>query len=223
MPRLEMKHPRLTRWFHWLNVPVLSLMIWSGLMIAWANDEHRIGWGNFTIAILFPGWFYEWLRLDHRLAAGMSWHFALMWVFAINGLCYVLYTFYSGEWRYLVPNRRSWGEAWQVVLHDLKLSKIEPPRRKFNGAQQFAYTGIILMGLGSVLTGLAIYKPVQLSWLTFCFGGYQGARAIHFALTIGYCLFVVVHLAQVAKAGWNNFRAMVTGYEIVESGKETYE
>lgn len=223
MPRLEMKHPRLTRWFHWLNVPVLSLMIWSGLMIAWANDEHRIGWGNFTIAVLFPGWFYEWLRLDHRLAEGMSWHFALMWVFAINGICYVLYTLYSGEWRHLVPNRHSWGEAWQVVLHDLKLSKIEPPRRKFNGAQQFAYTGIILMGLGSVLTGLAIYKPVQLSWLTFCFGGYQTARAIHFALTIGYCLFVVVHLAQVAKAGWNNFRAMVTGYEIVESGKETYE
>ena len=121
----------------------------------------------------------------------------------------------SGEWRYLVPNRRSFAEAWRVLLHDLHLSKLEPPPRKFNGAQQIAYTGIILMGAGSVLTGLAIYKPVQLAWLTTLLGGYQWARAEHFALTVGYVLFFLVHVGQVIKAGWNNFRAMVTGYELV--------
>jgi thiosulfate reductase cytochrome b subunit len=223
MPRLELKHPRPIRWFHWINVPVLTIMIWSGLLIYWANDVYKIGWGNFTIIKFFPTWFYNFFGLDHRLAEGMAWHFAFMWVFAINGFCYVTYTFISGEWRHLVPNRNSFGEAWQVVLHDLKLSKVEPPRRKFNGAQQFAYTGIILMGLGSLLTGLAIYKPTQLAWLNFCFGGYQSARMIHFALTIGYVMFVIIHLTQVIKAGWNNFRAMVTGYEVVESQEGSHE
>ena len=92
---------------------------------------------------------------------------------------YVGYTILSGEWRHLVPNRHSFKEAWQVVLHDLHLSKVEPPRRKFNGAQQFAYTTVILMGAGSLLTGLAIYKPVQLAWLTSLFGGYEWARLFH--------------------------------------------
>ena len=72
------------------------------------------------------------------------------------------------------------------------------------------------MGLGSLLTGLAIYKPTQFGWLTQLLGGYEFARIIHFALTIGYVLFFIVHIAQVVRAGWNNFRAMVAGFEIVE-------
>ncbi|MCA9099407.1 MAG: cytochrome b/b6 domain-containing protein, partial [Planctomycetaceae bacterium] len=107
-----------------------------------------------------------------------------------------------------------------VVMHDLLLTKVPLPDRKFNGAQQFAYTGVILMGAGSLLTGLAIYKPTQLAWLTFLFGGYEMARYIHFSLTVGYVMFIFIHLTQVAKAGWNNFRAMVTGLEIVQV-KET--
>ena len=222
MPQLELKHTRATRWFHWINVPVLSIMIWSGLLIYWANDVYWIGWGNVVLFRFFPNWFYQWFGFDHRLAEGMAWHFAFMWLFAANGIAYVTYTIISGEWRHLVPNRNSPREAWQVLLHDLKLSKTEPPKRKFNGAQQFAYTGVILMGLGSLLTGLAIYKPTQLAWLVACFGGYPMAREIHFALTIGYCLFVPVHLLQVAKAGWNNFRAMAIGYEVVDA-KETVD
>ena len=69
------------------------------------------------------------------------------------------------------------------------------------------------MGVGSLLTGLAIYKPVQFEWLTAMFGGYQAARLLHFWLTVGYVLFFVVHVAQVIRAGWNNFRAMIIGYE----------
>ena len=71
------------------------------------------------------------------------------------------------------------------------------------------------MGAGSLLTGLAIYRPVQFGLITTLLGGYGMARFIHFWLTIGYCLFFLVHVVQVAKAGWNNFRAMITGYEIV--------
>lgn len=215
MKRLEYKHPRAIRWFHWINVPLLSIMIWSGLLIYWANDVYWLGYGDVVLFHFFPDWFYNSLGLGRRLAEGMAWHFLFMWFFAINGFLYVGYTILSGEWRHLVPNRHSFKEAWQVVLHDLHLSKVEPPRRKFNGAQQFAYTTVILMGAGSLLTGLAIYKPVQFSWLTNLFGGYEWARLFHFALTVGYVLFFLVHITQVFKAGWNKFRAMVAGYEVV--------
>jgi thiosulfate reductase cytochrome b subunit len=221
--RLEKKHPRAIRWMHWINVPVLTVMIWSGLMIYWANDVYTIGWGGWTLFHFFPDWFYQALGLEHHLAEGMAWHFTFMWFFALNGIVYVLYTMFSGEWRHLLPNRRTFREAWQVLLHDLHLSKVKPPTRKFNGAQQIAYTGVILMGAGSLLTGLAIYKPVQLAWLTTILGGYEWARLEHFGLTVGYVAFFVVHITQVVRAGWNNFRAMVIGYELVqgrEAGRE---
>ncbi len=218
MERLEHKHSRAVRWMHWFNVPLLFGMVWSGMLIYWANDVYSLGFGKFAIH-LFPDWFYRWFHLSGRLAEGMAWHFAIMWLFALNGLAYVAYTIVSGEWRYLVPNRGSFREAWMVVLHDLHLSKIEPPRRKFNGAQQFAYTGVVLMGAGSLLTGLSIYKPTQVAWLTGFLGGYDMARWEHFWLTMGYMAFFAIHIAQVIRAGWNNFRAMVTGYEVA-SGEE---
>jgi len=219
MTRLEKKHPRVIRWCHWLNIPLLALLIWSGLLIYWANDVYRIGLGPVTLFHFFPDAFYQALGVDHRLAEGLALHFTVMWLFALNGLAYVLYTAFSGEWRQLLPNRRSFREALQVLLHDLHISKVPPPRRKFNGAQQLAYTTVILMAAGSLVTGLAIYKPVQLGWATWLLGGYEAARLEHFVLAFGYVLFFVVHITQVARAGWNNFRAMVTGYEVIP-GKE---
>lgn len=216
MRRLEPKHPRPVRWMHWLNVPLLVIMIWSGLLIYWANDVYSIRFGDWTLFRFFPDEFYTALGLRGGLAVGMAYHFAFMWLFAINGLIYVLYTFISGEWRDLLPNRQTPREAWDVLLHDLHLSRKPLPRRKFNGAQRIAYTGVILMGAGSLLTGLAIYKPTQLAWLTSLLGGYEWARLEHFTLTVGYVVFFVIHITQVVRAGWNNFRAMVTGCEIVE-------
>ena len=99
MPRLERKHSLATRVFHWANAPVLAVMIWSGLLIYWANDVYAIRLGGITLVQFFPDWFYEALHLDHRLAEGMAWHFTFMWLFAINGLLYVAYTVWSGEWR----------------------------------------------------------------------------------------------------------------------------
>ncbi len=190
-------------------------MIWSGFLIYWANDVYRIGWGNTTILKFFPKSFYEALHMKFRLAEGMAFHFAAMWLFTLNGLVYVLYTIFSGEWRLLLPRSKDWGDAWRVMLHDLHIRKSAPPvEGKYNAAQRIAYTAIVIMGLGSVLTGLAVYKPVQFGWLCVLFGGYAGARVIHFALTIGYCLFFVIHIIQVIIAGWNNFRAMVAGFEV---------
>jgi thiosulfate reductase cytochrome b subunit len=189
-------------------------MIWSGLLIYWANDIYQIRVAGITVFTFFPSWFYRALHIEHRLAEGMAWHFTVMWIFAINGLLYVTYTFVSGEWRELVPNGSTFAEAWQVVLHDLGIRKRPLPVRKFNGAQRLAYTGVVAMGAGSLMTGLAIYKPVQLAWLTTTLGGYPAARLEHFVLTVGYVGFFVIHITQVIRAGWNNFRAMVIGVEI---------
>ncbi len=206
MKRLEKKHPLAIRWFHWINFPLLALMIWSGILIYWAYPAY-LNLDQTT---------WRALKINNRLAEGMALHFFFMWFFAVNGALYVLYTLVSGEWRELVPNRNSLREAWQVLLHDLRIRKEPLPPRKFNGAQQIAYTAVVLMGAGSLVSGLAIYKPVQFSWLTWLFFGYQGARFVHFWLTVGYVLFFFVHVAQVIRAGWNNFRAMVIGVEVRE-------
>src|SRR5882724_8493115 len=213
MKRIVKKHPLAIRWFHWINFPILAVMIWSGFMIYWANDVYRLGWGNTTLLKFFPQSFYQALQLEYKLASGMAFHFVFMWIFAINGLLYFLYTIFSGEWKYLVPDKHSFKEAWQVLLHDLRLRKTAPPQKKYNAAQKIAYSAIVVMGLGSVLTGVAIYKPIQFGWLCALFGGYEFARIIHFTLTIGYCLFFIIHILQVIRAGWSNFRSMVTGFE----------
>lgn len=203
--RLEKKHPLAIRWFHWVNFPLLLVMIWSGTLIYWAYPAY--------LNLEQTTW--RALHVNNRLAEGMALHFFFMWLFGVNGVLYVLYTLISGEWRELVPRRGTLRDAWQVVLHDLRIRKAPLPREKFNGAQRLAYTSVILMGAGSLLSGLAIYKPVQFSWLTALFFGYQGARFVHFWLTVGYVVFFAVHIAQVIRAGWNNFRAMVIGVEVV--------
>ncbi len=216
MKKIVKKHPLAIRWFHWINFPVLAIMVWSGLLIYWANDVYRIGWGNTTILKFFPDSFTKALNLPFRLAEGMSFHFVFMWLFAINGLLYILYLIFSGEWRLVLPNKKSLKESLLVILHDLHLRKGLPPQKKYNAAQRIAYSGVIVMGLGSLITGIAIYKPVQFKTICYLLGGYEWARAEHFILTILFTLFFVVHVLQVVIAGWNNFRGIVTGFEVVK-------
>jgi thiosulfate reductase cytochrome b subunit len=214
MKRIVDKHPLVNRWAHWINFPVLGIMIWSGLLIYWANDVYKIAWNDTTILKFFPESFYQALHVPFHLADGMSLHFVFMWLFAINGIIYFLYTIFSGEWRYLWPEKKSFKEAWQVILYDFRIRKNKPSQLKYNAAQRIAYSAIIVMGFGSLLTGIVIYKPVQFSWLTWLLGGYSLARIEHFVLTIGYVLFFMIHVIQVVLAGWNNFRAMVTGFDV---------
>jgi thiosulfate reductase cytochrome b subunit len=256
---LQKKHPLAIRWFHWLNFPVLFLMIWSGLMIYWANRVflpnlkifgHSIGplfpdsWYAFDAPRWWPHWLgwmltpgtddngvahhYLW-NLSFRLAEGMSWHFTFAWIFAINGIAYVLYLIVSGSWRELLPKPAAFKEAILVVLHDLYLYRKPLPIRKYNAAQQIAYTGVIFMGALMLFTGLAIYKPSEQSWAAHLVGWwaakpggevgvtpYSVARFLHFWTTMAFLGFFLVHVGQVVKTGWNNFRAMVTGYELAD-------
>jgi len=217
MKQIALKHLRAIRWFHWINFPLLAVMIWTGLWIYWANDVYRIGWGDLTLLHFFPDSFYSLTHTDHKLAQGMAWHFVVMWAFIINGIAYMAYTLISGEWRKLVPGRHALRDAVYVALHDLHLRKEMPAQGKYNAAQQISYSAISIMGIGSFITGLAIWRYVQFAWLANLLGGYPAARMEHFVLTVGYVLFFVVHVAQVAMAGWNNARSMISGYEVVET------
>jgi thiosulfate reductase cytochrome b subunit len=213
-PVARLKHPRAIRWLHWINFPLLFVMIWSGLRIYWAEDVYAFGIGSWQWFAFFPEAIYENLDLERRLARGMAFHFAFGWLFVINGVIYSIYLAASGEWRTILPDRKTPKEAKDVVLHDLHLNKEAPPQGIYNAAQRMSYTIVLIMAAIIVVTGFAIYKPTQLHPLPLLFGGYQGARVIHFAMTIGLLLFFLVHVIQVIRAGWNNFRAMVTGYEV---------
>lgn len=204
------KHSLAIRWFHWINFPMIMIMIWSGILIYWAN----------RIYIPISDKLSESLQINGRLAEGMGWHFMAMWFFTLNGIFYILYLAITGEWRFIFPDRKSWKEAVLIFLHDLKLIKINISHdSKFNGAQKIAYTLILINAFFAVLTGFAIYKPVQLGFLTEALGGYEAARFEHFIVMCIFILFFIVHLTQVLKAGWNNFRAMLTGYEILNDSK----
>ena len=218
--RLKEKHPLAIRWFHWISFPLLFLMIWSGLLVYWSNDLYRVGWGSHTLVHFFLDWFYQQLNIPQRLAEGMALHFFFMWLFVLNGVIYSIYLAVSGEWRNLLPDRRAFREAVLVTLHDLHLRKEPPPQGLYNGAQRIAYTGVIILAMGSVVTGFAIYKPAQLSWLARILGGYPMARWEHFWLMCAFVGFFAIHIIQVLRAGWDNLRSMVAGSSIAEDGEE---
>ena len=221
MQQLKQTHSLWVRWHHWLNAPLLAVMIWSGVLIYWANqayikipEEIALWRGHWIITwpwrLQIGPWVWE---FHHRLAEGMAWHFAFGWLFALNGLVFAIYAWRSGHWRELLPDRRCWREAAAVIMAELRGR--EPVRRgKYNAAQRIVYTGVLLMGAGALATGLAIYKPWQLGWLSWLLGGYEAARLEHFLLTCGFLAFIILHVAQVIRAGWGNFRGMLTGYEL---------
>lgn len=209
---------------HWINFPLLTIMIWSGLRIYWADVRDPFGFGVGLVGWhwfdFLPDFINGPLGLERKLARGMAFHFTFGWFFTLNGIAYGMYTWLSGEWRHLLPDRYSHKDAVAVTKHDLFIrNKPLPPQGRYNGAQRWSYTLIIVLGAVAVLTGLAIYKPTQLNLLTVLFGGYETARTIHFVVTISFLVFFVVHILQVMRAGWANFASMVTGYELLKRGE----
>lgn len=214
-----LKHRRASRWMHWINFPLIVIMIYSGLRIYKAEDVYAFGifgWEWFTF---FPDSFYDTLDLNRRLARGLAFHFNFAWLFTLNGLAYAIYIWRTGEWREIFPTRQHVRavarDVTHTVLHDLHLRK-EPPvvRGRYNEAQRFVYSLVLILGALAILSGFAIFKPTQLSFLTWVLGGYTSARVIHFSVTIAFVVFFVIHILQVARSGWRNFMSMVTGYEM---------
>ncbi|HEV7505082.1 MAG TPA: cytochrome b/b6 domain-containing protein [Thermoanaerobaculia bacterium] len=209
---LVKRHHGLVRLTHWANAVLLVGMIGSGLQIymAFTHFGPRGGpyypnpWDGkpFPLSVRLGGW----------LAGGLNWHFALAWPFVLSGLLYLGYLVFTGEWRSLLFRPRDVPRAWQMQLYYLRLRKEHPPQGKHNALQKLAYTSILLLGILSVLTGFAIYKPTELAWLTALFGGYQPARYWHFWAVWIFVAFTLVHVALVLLVDPASLRAMITGW-----------
>ena len=189
-------HPLMVRVTHWINVLAMLVMIGSG-------------WRIYNASPLFEFKFPAWLTLGGWLAGALQWHFAAMWLLALNGLVYLLYGIFSRHFSSsLLPL------APRAVWHELRSAlrgRISHELGVYNAVQRAAYLGVIGVIVVLVLSGLAIWKPVQFQELAALMGGYEGARLVHFFAMALVVLFVLVHVAMVALVP-RTFLPMLTGY-----------
>lgn len=210
---LVKRHHGLVRLAHWLHAVVLAGMIASGLQIYAAYSHFGPRGAPYAVPNPWDGkGFPHWARLGGWLAGGLNWHFALAWPFVFTGLTYLAFLAASGEWRSLLFRPRDLGPAIAMQRYYLGLRKDHPPQGKHNALQKGAYTFIIALGAISALSGFAIYKPVQLAWLTALFGGYELARYWHFVAVWLFVAFTGVHVVLVFAADPHSVRAMITGW-----------
>jgi len=210
-------HSWIVRSTHWLNFLFLTLLALSGLRIYWAYPGFargglRIGWEE-PVFWRFSQVFYRDWSLGGWLAGGLNWHFTFMWFYIITALVYFGSLIFAGRYRHIMPTVQDVKSIWAQLGWYAGFRRHEPPRVGiYNPLQKIAYLGINLLGIFSVVSGLAIYKPTQLSWLTQGLGGYQMARLWHFLLIPAFLLFFLVHIFMVFLHGWPNLRSMITGW-----------
>jgi thiosulfate reductase cytochrome b subunit len=188
--------PAWVRAMHWANAVAMILMIMSGWQIY--NASPLFGF-RFPSSITLGGW----------LAGALLWHFAAMWLLMVNGLIYLITGFATGRFRTkLLPITPS------GVLSDVRAALTfrlaHADLSTYNYVQRMLYAGIIVVGVVIVLSGLSIWKPVQLSWLVALFGGYDWARYVHFFCMSAIVLFLIVHVA-LALLVPKSLRAMIIG------------
>jgi thiosulfate reductase cytochrome b subunit len=189
-------HPVWVRVTHWINVVAMVVMIASG-------------WEIYNASPLFPFRFPRTITLGGWLAGALLWHFAAMWLLAVNGLIYLVLGILTGRFqRKLVPIRPG------DVLSDAKAALTGKLNHDdlsvYNAVQKLLYLGVILAGIVIVLSGLAIWKPVQLQELTAVFGGYDAARYVHFFAMATIVGFLVIHVVMALLVP-KSLRAMITG------------
>jgi thiosulfate reductase cytochrome b subunit len=189
-------HPAWVRVTHWINVVAMVVMIGSG-------------WEIYNASPLFPFKFPRELTLGGWLAGALLWHFAAMWLLAVNGLVYIALGLATGRFRKkLVPIRPSEVIADAKAALSGKLAHDD--LSVYNAVQKLLYLGVILAGVVIVLSGIAIWKPVQLQELTAVFGGYDAARYVHFLAMAAIVGFLVVHVVMAVLVP-KSLRAMITG------------
>jgi thiosulfate reductase cytochrome b subunit len=190
-------HPLAIRVMHWTNAVAMLILILSGWAIY--NDEVIFGWLHFP----------HWMTLGDGPEGALQWHFLAMWVLAINGLAYLAYGLATGRFRrMLVPIRI--GEVAAEIRAALALRLSHADLTRYNAVQRLLYIGIILVGILQVLSGLVVWKPVQLSEIAVLFGDFQTARLVHFLGMAAIVVFLIVHVA-LALTVPRTLIAMVTG------------
>ena len=198
-------HPLPIRVMHWLNAVAMFIMIGSGWKIY--NDEVIFGWLHFPEALTIGRW------AQH----GLQWHFLGMWIVAVNGAFYLTYGVVTGRFRrMLLPIY--WRELIATIYDAMRLRLSHDDPTKYNTVQKLLYVGILCVGVLTVLSGLALWKPIQFSELLALFGSFQNARLVHFLCMAAIVLFVVVHVS-LALLVPHTLVAMVTGGPEVDEGK----
>jgi thiosulfate reductase cytochrome b subunit len=195
-PARTLIHPLWVRVTHWVNAVAMAVMIGSG-------------WEIYNASPLFPFAFPPAITLGGWLAGALLWHFAAMWVLAVNGLIYVVLGIVTGRFRrMLVPIRPSevLADAKAALARKLSYDDLSI----YNAVQKLLYLGVILVGVVLVLSGLAIWKPVQLQELAAVFGGYTAARYVHFFAMAATVAFLVIHVIMSFLVP-KSLRAMVVG------------
>ena len=181
-PAFLIVHPLVVRVTHWINAFAMVCMVMSG-------------WAIYNASPLFAFRFPVWATVGGWLGGSIAWHFAAMWLLCANGLLYLVYGVASGHLRRkLLPLRA------RDVARDAALAlRFNLPHEtgRYNAVQRALYLLVLLLGVLLVASGLSIWKPVQFSWLTALFGGYDFARRVHFTAMAGVVGFVVVHLLLV--------------------------
>jgi thiosulfate reductase cytochrome b subunit len=188
--------PAWVRIVHWINAVAMILMIMSGWQIYNASPlfDFRFS-GNITLG----GW----------LGGGLLWHFAAMWLLMVNGLVYLALGFATGRFaKKLLPISPTGVISDTKAALTGKLSHDDLTR--YNYVQKLLYAGIIVVGVVIVLSGLSIWKPVQLQYLTALFGGYDVARYVHFICMASIVAFLVIHVA-LALLVPKSLRTMIIG------------
>jgi thiosulfate reductase cytochrome b subunit len=188
--------PAWVRIVHWVNALAMVLMIMSGWQIYNASPLFDF---RFSHSITLGGW----------LGGALLWHFAAMWLLMVNGLVYLALGFATGRFRKkLLPISPGGVISDARAALTGKLSHDDLTR--YNYVQKLLYAGIIVVGIVIVLSGLSIWKPVQLQYLTALFGGYDVARYVHFICMSAICMFLIVHVA-LALLVPKSLRAMIIG------------
>ncbi|SRR5579864_6691168 len=177
-------HPLVVRVTHWINAFAILIMVTSG-------------WQIYNASPLFPFRFPREITLGGWLAGGIQWHFAAMWLLVMNGLVYLAYGIVSGHFRRkffpITP-----GAIFRDVKDALRGKLAHDDLSMYNAAQRAAYIAIILCAVVLVLSGMAIWKPVQMQELAGLLGGYEGARRVHFIAMSLLVFIVLVHIVMVA-------------------------
>src|SRR5665647_33183 len=198
MAKPRKPQPLLIRITHWLNVPVLALMGMSGLQILVAYPFFGPRGAQYDWVPL-SGWMPpDWMRAGDWLAGARHLHFAFAWLLVINAVVYLVYLGATGEWRRrLFWPPRDTKPAFHQILYYLRIRKQAPATNLYNGLQRSAYTGALVLAFLEVVSGLAMWKPVQLGRIASLMGGYDSARVIHFLALLGLMVFVVMHIVMV--------------------------
>jgi len=205
------RHHWIVRTTHWVNVIAFVIMVGSGLEIFNAYPAFARRGETFCCYPFAHKPIPDWLTFGGWLAGARNWHFAAMWVLVINGLIYLGFIYLHGEWRDLVPRRGDARDAWQMIRYYLFIRADHPRQGKHNVLQKLTYFALPIFGILAVLTGLAIWKPVQLAPLTSVLGGFVWARYWHFVAMVVLVALALAHTFMVFVVDPYSIPSMITG------------